>query len=300
MAAERKAAHQHGVVSRGQLRRLGASEEAIEQGVAAGRLFRLFRSVYSLGRADVEREGRLLAAVLACGPGAVVSHGTAAALLGLWDYEPPELDVIAPIEAGRKLPGIRRRFVPLPESSQVVRVRRVPCTNVARTVVDMAGILRRPYLDGIVEQAAVLRALDVAAIDAILAEHNRRGAKRLSAILEPWRRYPRRARIRSRMEARLLPLLTLHSLPVPQTNAKLRIAGEVFEVDFLWRSQKVVVETDGGRFHDNPIAEYRDGHRNRVLARAGYKVPRVGWDELTGEPDRTIAEIRRFLAPAVP
>jgi very-short-patch-repair endonuclease len=99
------------------------------------------------------------------------------------------------------------------------------------------------------------------------------------------------------MEAKMLPLLTHHLLPIPETNVELRIGRERFEVDFLWREQRVVVETDGGTFHDNPIAEARDSHRNQVLARAGYRVPRLGWDELSDEPDRVIAEIAYFLRP---
>ena len=99
----------------------------------------------------------------------------------------------------------------------------------------------------------------------------------------------------------MLPLLTHHRLAIPECNQKLRIGSETFEVDFLWRDQKVIVETDGGRFHGNPVAQARDAHRNRVLARAGYRVPRIGYDELRDEPERAIAEIRRFLSsPAVP
>ena len=93
----------------------------------------------------------------------------------------------------------------------------------------------------------------------------------------------------------MLPLLTHHALPIPETNEKLRIAGRTFEVDFLWREQRVVLETDGGRFHNHPRAQGRDAERNRLLARAGYRVPRVGWEQLRDEPDRTIAEIARFL-----
>jgi very-short-patch-repair endonuclease len=242
----------------------------------------------------------MLAAVLSCGDGSVVSHGTAASLLGLWDFQPLEIDVIAPVEAGRKIVGVKRRFVPPPLPSQVVTVDAVPCTGVSRTIVDMAGTLRRPALSGTVEQAAVLRALDVAEIDSILAEYPRRGVKKLVAVLEPWRRYSPRSRLRSRMEAKMLPLLTLHGLPIPLTNVKLRVQGETFEVDFFWPDQRVIVETDGGRFHDNPLAEVRDGHRNRVLAEAGYKTPRIGWGDLTVNPEGTISEIRRFLRPAVP
>jgi very-short-patch-repair endonuclease len=296
------AAGQHGVVSRNQLRRAGASEETIDWGIAAGRLFTVFRAAYSVGHPGVSRGGRLLAAVLACGEGSIVSHGTAAALHGLWEHRPLDVDVIAPIQAGRKIAGIRRRFVPPPPAGQRTLVDGVPCTSVSRTVVDLAGFLRGRQLAAVIEQAAVQRALDVAEIDSILLEQPRRGARRLSNALEPWRRYSPRVRVRSRMEAKLLPLLTLHFLPVPDCNAKLRIGKETFEVDFLWRPQKVVVETDGGRFHDNPVAQARDGHRNRVLARAEYKVLRLGWWDIANDPERAIAELKRFLAsaPAVP
>ncbi|HEY1285405.1 MAG TPA: DUF559 domain-containing protein [Solirubrobacterales bacterium] len=296
----RIAGEQNGVVSRRQLREAGASKDVIEGAVASGRLFPLFRSVYSVGHPAVGERGRMLAAVLACGEGSVVSHGTAASLLELREFRPLEIDVIAPVEAGRKIAGVRRRFVPPPGPGQVVTVGAVPCTSVSRTIVDMAGTLRRRALTDMVEQAAVLRALNASEIDSILGEHPRRGAKRLLSVLEPWRRYSPGTRIRSRMEAKLLPLLTLHGLPIPRTNVKLRVRGEVFEVDFLWRRQKVVLETDGGRFHDNPLAEARDGHRNRVLAGAGYRMPRIGWDDLIADPDGTIVEIQRFLRPAVP
>ena len=86
------------------------------------------------------------------------------------------------------------------------------------------------------------------------------------------------------MEAKLLPLLTQHLLPIPETNEMLRIAGKTFEVDFLWRRHRVVVETDGGQFHDNPMAQKRDAERNRILARAGYRVPRIGWEQLATNP----------------
>jgi len=149
----------------------------------------------------------------------------------------------------------------------------------------------------------VLGVLDVHGIDVILDESRRRGSRRLNLILEEWRRYTPRMRIRSRMEARMLPLLTHQSLPIPETNEKVRAGGRTFEVDFLWREQRVIVETDGGRFHDHPMAQRRDAERNQLLARAGFKVPRIGWEQLRDEPDATIAEIARFLRnpnPSVP
>ncbi|HEX6782583.1 MAG TPA: DUF559 domain-containing protein [Solirubrobacterales bacterium] len=207
------------------------------------------------------------------------------------------MEVIAPIEAGRKIPGIRRRFPPPPPPEQVHRWKGIPCTSPSRTLVDLAGIAGAKALAEAIEEAAVLGILDVPKIDEILLERRRRGSRRLNRILEGWRRYTPKMRLRSRMEAKLLPLLTQHLLPIPETNEKLRIAGRTFEVDFLWRDQRVVVETDGGAFHDNPMAQRRDAERNRILARAGYRVPRIGWEQLRDEPDQTIDEIARFLRP---
>jgi very-short-patch-repair endonuclease len=242
-----------------------------------------------------------MAATLASGKGAVVSHGSAAWLLGLWGAKPGEIEVIAPIEAGRKIPGIRRRFVAPPQPQQVVVPRGILCTSPARTIVDLAGLCGLHALTIAVEEAAVLGVLNVTTIDKILSEGRRRGSRRLNLLLEDWRRYSPEIRIRSRMEAKMLPLLTHYSLPIPETNVKLRIGDKTVEVDFLWRQQRVVVETDGGRFHDNPLAQKRDSERNRLFAQVGYRMPRLGWDQLRDEPDRTIAEIARFLrGPASP
>jgi very-short-patch-repair endonuclease len=224
----------------------------------------------------------------------VVSHGTAAWLYGLSSWEPEEIDVIAPVEAGRKIAGIRRRFVPPPEGREVWRRSGVAVTSPARTIVDCAGSAPKG-VGGIIEQAAVLGLLDVAAIDLVLDGHRRRGAKHLRRVLEPWRRYRPGIKIRSRMEAKLLPLLSEAALPIPQTNAKLRLAGKVYEVDFLWREQKLVVETDGGRFHDNPAAGERDSERNHALAAAGYHLPRLGWEDLRDRPEATMREIAQLL-----
>jgi very-short-patch-repair endonuclease len=276
------------------------SEEAIAQATACGRLYPLYWSTYAVGRPSVGMYGRLSAAVLACGSGTVISHGTAAWLLGLWEAKPGEVEVIAPVEAGRKIPGIRRRFVLPPPAKHLVAPQGIDCTSPSRTIVDLAGLCSPRTLAAVVEQAAVLRVLDVSEVDAILAEMRRRGSRKLNLILENWRRYSPRTKLRSRMEAKMLPLLTHYSLPIPECNGRLQIGRERFEVDFLWRAQRVVVEADGGAYHDNPLAQARDSHRNQVLARADYKVPRVGWEELRNEPERAIAEIRRFLAPPQP
>jgi len=289
------AGSQMGLIGVVQLRDVGISDTSISEAAVRGRLHPVFHGVYSVGHRHLTVHARLLAATMACGPGTVVSHGTAAWMLKLRSWRPKEVDVIAPVEAGRKIAGIRRRFVPPPTGEEVWRRGGVPLTSPARTIVDCAGILDAGELAGLIEQASVEGLLDVVAIDRVLDGPRRRNSKRLLRLIAPWRRYRRGITIRSRMEAKLLPLLTEAALPIPQTNAKLRLAGKVHEVDFLWREQKLVVETDGGRFHDNPAAGTRDSNRNHLLAKAGYHLPRLGWEDLRDRPAQTMREIARFL-----
>jgi very-short-patch-repair endonuclease len=288
------AERQHGVVSRGQLRRIGMGEGAIDHAIATGRLFPIFRGVFGVGHSRVGSQGRMLAAVLACGEGTVVSHGSAAYLLGLWESEPKAIHVIAPNQAGRKIPGIRRHHVPQPMDGEVVRHESIPSTSAARTVVDLAGMVGDASLRRTIEQAAVVQVLDVPAIDAILAGRRRRGSVSLRSILGDWRRYSR-MRLRSRMEAKLLPLLSQRDLPIPECNKVLEVGAQSFEIDFLWRRQRLVVEADGGQFHDNPQAEVRDLDRNRVLIAGGFRVLRLRWEELNERPEATIARIEGLL-----
>jgi very-short-patch-repair endonuclease len=293
------AERQHGVVSRAQLRGIGMGEGAIDYAIASGRLFPLFRGTFGVGHSLVGSHGRMLAASLACGAETVISHGSAAFLLGLWESKPGTLHVIAPKQAGRKIQGVRRHHVPPPSGGEVVEHELIPCTSPARTIVDLAGGVGEGSLRRTIEQAAVLRLLDVSEVDAILLGPRRRGSRRLRRILEEWRRYPE-LRLRSRMEAKLLPLLSQAGLPIPGCNEMLRIGEQSFEIDFLWRRQHLVVETDGGQFHDNPQAQARDLARNRALAGAGFRVLRLRWEELRDRPEATIAKIQRLLGSPVP
>jgi very-short-patch-repair endonuclease len=279
----------------GQLRKVGIADSVIADAVARGRLHRVFHGVYCVGHRYLTANARMLAATMACGDGSVVSHGTAAWLLGLRRWQPQEIDVIAPVEMGRRIAGICRRFVPPPVGAEVWTRHGVPVTSPARTIVDCAGFLDARGVGEMIEEAAILGLLDAKAIDRVLDGPRRRGTHKLLRALAPWRRYRRGIKIRSRMEAKLLPLLTEAALPIPATNAKLRLAAKVYEVDFLWREQKLVVETDGGRFHDNPVAGERDSDRNHALAEAGYHLPRLGWEDLRDRPEQTMREIARLL-----
>jgi very-short-patch-repair endonuclease len=232
---------------------------------------------------------------MACGDGTVVSHGTAAWLLGLREWQPLDVDVIAPVESGRTIDGVKRRFVPAPEPWEVGTWKGVPTTGASRAIVDCAGILGVGELADLIEEAALMGALRIERIDRILDGPRRRNARLLLRLLEPWRRYKPGIRLRSRMEAKLLPLLSRRGLPIPQTNAKLRLAGKTYEIDFLWRDAHVAVETDGGPVHDSPAAGVRDSERNRALLAAGYAVARLGWEEFRDRPAKALDELSALL-----
>jgi hypothetical protein len=298
-AIARLAERQHGVVSRGQLRALGLSETEITSRVASGYLQPLFRETFAVGHRLIGRRGHMLAAVLACGEGTVLSHGSAAELLGLWDIQQVPIHVIPQDWSGRKIEGIRwhRVLRPIPEEVEIRD--EIPCTTPARTLVDMAWHSGWKSMRQLVEQAAVLRVLDVPEVDRVLARGRRRGAPRLRAVLASWRSQDgQRPHLRSILEARLLPLLSGASLPPPRCNAPLRIDGHRLEVDMLWEAQRLVIETDGEQTHGTRAAFQRDRWRDQLLVAAGYRTARVTWRQIEDEPQAVIARIRRMLEQA--
>jgi very-short-patch-repair endonuclease len=267
--------------------------------VAAGPLQPLVRGVFAVGHRALGREGVMLAAVLACGDSAVVSHGSAAELLGLWDRRPVLIDVTAPSSRGRELDGIRwHRGDLLPD--EVSSHAGVPCTTASRTLIDMAGRVGEKSLRRMVEQAAVLRLLDLAALDRILGHTRRRGAPLLRSALAPWRHMgDGQRKLRSRTEARLLAAVVEAGLPRPRCNVVLRIDGGSLEVDLVWERQRLVVETDGVATHGTSAAFQRDRRRDQLLTAAGYRTARVTWQQLEDEQAATVERIRRMLDQAV-
>ncbi len=238
----------------------------------------------------------MLAAVVACDEGTVLSHGSAAELLGLWDKRLPVVHVIPPDWSGRAIAGIRWHRVRLPMTDEVTIRDGIPCTTITRTIVDMAGESGWGQLRGLVEQAAIMRQLDPEAIDRILAHGRRRGAPRLRTILAPWRKTQReRPVLRSRLEARLLPRLVEEGLPLPRTNAKLRVDGHRFEIDLLWEEQRLAIETDGEETHGTRAAFQRDRKRDQILTAAGYRTARITWRQVVDEPNAVTQRIARML-----
>lgn len=291
------AARQRGVVSLDQLTDAGISAVAASRRAATGRVHRLHRGVYAVGHEAIGEEGRLLAAVLACGPGAMLSHLSAAALWSLREPMPQVIDVLVPCESGRKMDGIRARRCRYPDSTEITEHEGIPCTTPARTLVDAAGVSGRRSLRRMVEQAAFRRLLDVEAIDRALERaKGRRGVRMLRGLLVPWRTSDGSLpHLRSLLEAVLLPALLEAGLPRPQCNVRMRVLGEPMEIDLLWAERRVVVEADGRAAHDTEAAFHSDRRRDQLLVAAGYRVVRVTWPQLRDELAPTVDRIARAL-----
>jgi predicted transcriptional regulator of viral defense system len=288
---------QGGVVSLKQLNREAVSSKVAADRSRAGSYHRIHRGVYTVGHRSISRYTHLRAAVLACGEGAVVSHLTAAATHGLWDRWPVLIDVTVPVEAGRKIDGVRCRRCRYPEPEEVEVRHGVAVTTVARTLVDLAGILGLKSLRKAVGRAAMRRKLDLQAVD--LAIHNakrRRGLKALELALIPYRTKDGKVPdVRSDFETLVLPELIEMELPRPGCNVWLQIDGERFLVDFLWERERVIVETDGRETHETPTAFQDDRRRDQFLAAAGYRALRVTWDQIHGEREAVLRRVAQAL-----
>jgi very-short-patch-repair endonuclease len=295
-AIAREAHRQHGIVTRGQLRELGLGDWAISDRIASGYLLPVFPGTFAVGHRAISREGWLHAGVLACNEGTVLSHGSAAELLGLWDKALPVVHVIPPDWSGRKIDRIRWHRVRLPLPDEIEVRDGIRCTSISRTIVDMAGESGWTRLRGLVEQAAILRKLEVDEIDLVLSRGRRRGAPRLRSILSDWRTTSEpQPRLRSRLEARLFPLLVKEGLPVPRSNAKLKLDGQTFEIDLFWQQERLAIETDGEQTHGTAAAFERDRRRDQILVAAGYRTARVTWMQVRDEPNAVLQRITRML-----
>ena len=290
-AIQELAARQHGVVSLPQLMALGLSASAVRNWVARGKLRRLHRGVYAIGLAAPSANGRYMAAVLACGPGAALSHRSAGAHLGLRACHRTAIDVTAPGRAGKQRAGIDGHRATGLEPRDIARVEGIPCTTVARTLLDLAETVDRTALEKAVEQADKLRIFDLAAVvDVTERAGNRRGATTLRAVLNAYT--PEPAFTRSELEKRFLALCTEAGLPRPSVNS----FSDVFEIDFVWPDRRLMVEVDSYRHHGTRAAFERDRRRDQDLTAAGWHVVRFTWRQVIDEPERVVARLRSLLA----
>lgn len=261
-SAWRLSAAQHGVVAREQLLALGLSAAAIDHRIAKGRLHPVMRGVYAVGRPELTPMGRWMAAVLACGPGAVLSHGSAAALWGFGRETARTVDVSIPAAHFNRLPGIRaHRRLTLKAEDLTVRDR-IPVTSPICTMVDFAAQLERGSLERAISEADRLDLVDPEALRARLgAYRGQRGVARLRHLLD--RRTFRLTD--SELERYFLAHVDAVGLFRPLTRQ--RVNG--FRVDFFWPNLGLVVETDGLRYHRTPVQQTRDRLRDQAHVAAG-------------------------------
>jgi very-short-patch-repair endonuclease len=279
------ASARHGIVDRRQLTLLGLSAQSVDRRVGSGRLQLIHRGIYAVGHRALTVEGRWMAAVLACGNTAVLSHATAATA---WDLRPRQggaIHVTVAGDGGRKRrAGIRLHRSATIEPDDTTTNRGIPITTPVRTVVDLARILKGRPLE---------QALDVAEHRGLVDFAERRARPipvSLQAVLSL---YAAGSTVtRSDMEERFLALCDDHDLPRPNVNT--RIEGK--EVDFAWWDARLIVEVDGYAYHRSPTAFETDRERDVVLVVAGWHVLRFTWTQITRRSAWVAAAVWRRLA----
>jgi very-short-patch-repair endonuclease len=281
----RRAERQHGVLSRRELLDAGIGERLIDHRLKVGRLHRVHRGVYAVGFVARSPLALAMAAVLACGPEALLSHRSAAAL---WDIDPTWR---SPVEVTtrsrhRHRGVIAHRSRTLEPSDRTSR-RGIPVTTPARTVVDLADVLDDLAFARVVNEALVRRRISPDDLAALTRNSDGRAAGRLQPFVEH-----ADAPTRSAFEDAFLAFLQRHALPRPHVNQ--RVAG--YEVDMLWRAQQLIAELDGRRFHEHPRSFETDRERDANLLAAGYRVVRVTWRRLMDQPEREAERLRALLS----
>ena len=266
------ASRQGGVVGRAQLLARGVDANAIEYRIRIGRLRRIHQGVYAVGHDAIPVRGRLVAALLVAGPGSALSHRTAAHVLSLLPSMPQFVEITTTKRAPENRPGLRFHHA---RTLQTTRRHGLPITTPIRTLLDLATA-NHPDLERATSEAFVLKLVD----ERDIRQQHGPGAKRLrDLVVGP---------TRSRLERTFLKSLARHGLPQPIVAHRI---GR-WTVDFFWPSHALVLETDGDRYHDHPIARRRDRRKDAELRARGCTVVRVPEEAIADAP----AAVRDLLS----
>jgi very-short-patch-repair endonuclease len=291
------AAGQYGLVALWQLPDL--NEEVARKRVKAGKLHRVHQGVFAVGHPVLPRSGFLLAAVLACGPGAVLSHRSAAYLHGILDDSRSRVDVIAPNRRGRCPEGIVAHRDGTLTRADRMTIDGIPCTGLARTLLDIAASEPPRTLRYALNQAEVEGVFDLAAVvDLLKRSKGRRGVARLRLAIED--HDPREQQARRELEKKILRLFKRSGFRPPEVNGHLLVEGISLMPDFIWRDVGLIVEADSRRVHGTLTAFEKDRERDQRLAAAGWTVIRVTWRQVVDEPERVVRTVRRLLSHGTP
>lgn len=293
-AMARLAGRQHGVVGRWQLLALGMTPGSIKARMRHGGLQSIHTGVYAVGHRSLTVEGRWMAAALAFGPDAVLSHRSAGHIWGLVPRARIRPEVTRPgFVRGRRYLVVHRGSLPRDE---VVRERGIPVTSVPRTMLDLAATRPEREIERAWNEMEVRRLMDpLSGTDLLERYPGRKG----SVVL---RRLANRTTLpvgitRNDFEEVFLALIDRHGLPRPRMNAHVPLRGRFYEIDSFWEKERVAIELDGGAAHKSTKAFDDDRERDRILTAEGFTTGRVTWHHIHQTPTEVAEDLRLILTP---
>jgi very-short-patch-repair endonuclease len=286
------ARRQHGIVGRAQLLEFGMSARAIEGRVERRILHRLYSGVYKVGYRRINRKGRWMAAVLASGPNACLSHRSAARLWALMSPGDEWAEVTCAQHHRARRDGIVAREAPVLDDERVV-VDGIPVTSPFRTVFDLAAVLKLRELERAWHEAEVRGLRDRVSLPMLLARYpGRRGARNLRVLLEAVEPV---GFTRNDFEEVFVAFVDSYGLRRPRMNGTLALRGSFFEIDALWENERLAVELDSRAVHGTKRNFEGDKQRDRILLAEGWRTMRVTWRQLQDEPEEIAADLRLAL-----
>jgi hypothetical protein len=280
------AARQHGVVAREQLIEIGLGASAIDHRVKRGVLHVVHRGAYAVGHRRLSPEGHWMAAVLAAGAGAVLSHRSAAALWGIW-HGRAKIEVT--VDRHCRRPGIQAHRMAL-RVDEVTVERGIPVTTPTRTLLDLAEQLTPQRLERAVHEAEYRRLTSTLPLGALLTRYpGRRGTTALREIVD--RGNLGKAIPKTELETGFLAFLDAYAIPRPLVNE----AIGPYIVDGLYPDQRLVIELDSRAAHETTNAFEQDRARDRALLTKGYRVARITWRQLQEDHATLASQLRALI-----
>jgi very-short-patch-repair endonuclease len=292
-------ARQHAAFTRRQARVAGFHRVTIVRRIERGTWICINDHVLRLAAAPVTEHQKVMAVVLSGGPDTVATASTALALRGVRGFRLLPADAVTARRPPRwALPGVAETYR-LAEEHRT-EVDGIPTATVARALFDLGARVRRPRLARAVDAALAAKRVTIAELSAVLddlAEHGRSGSASLRAVVAE--RHGAYVAPTTNLEAAFLDLVRVRGLPEPERQVNLggRL-GWIGQVDFLWRDERVVVETDGGAYHDSLTDRADDERRDRALESAGWVVLRFSDLDVSIRPTSVMRTLSRALAIA--
>ena len=286
---------QFGLATTEQLLAAGFSKDAVKRAVRSGRLHRVHIGVYAVGYRSGDERARLLAAVLACGPDGMTSHCSAGGLMSMLHQRSGLVDVTVIGQGGRDRSSVRIHRPRSMEPDEYGTFNLIPCTSPSRTIIDIAAEGHGWQTRKAIEQAEGLGLLEVEGIETLYERYPRRagsvGVRKLLGTYEPVPAFTR-----SGLERRTFRLCTRAGIELPAMNVPIATEFRTYEADCVWAAERLIIECDSRRWHDNPVAAERDALKDQALTDAGWRVHRLRWLQIVRAPERAARTIENLLA----